>query len=106
MIGRCLAGGAALAGAVLAAGLAWAGQAHLDGFRQECENQNDASLPCECFVDAAATYLNDIQQASLYAQAIADEAEIRRLADAMTADEIAGVEDFMRGIAAICPPRS
>lgn len=103
MAGRFLAAGSALAGAVLVASIALAGPEHVDAFRAECEAQNDPSLPCDCFADEAAARLNDNQQAYLYAQSIADQTEIKRLEDAMTPEEIAGTEDFMRGIMNYCP---
>jgi hypothetical protein len=98
-----LAGGLALVAVAFSANLALAAQEHLDAFRKECEAQNDPSLPCECFVDEAAARLNDNQQAYLYAQSIADQAEIDRLEDVMTEDEVAGTEEYMSTIMHYCP---
>lgn len=88
---------------MLAAALALAGQEHIDAFRAECEAQSDPSLPCECFASEAAARLNDNQQAYLYAKSISNQAEIDRLEDMMTADEIAGTENFESGIMNFCP---
>lgn len=101
MVGKLLAGASTMACALVASGFAWAAQEHIDGFRAECEKQ-DPPLPCECIVGEAAGRLNDNQQAYLYALGMEDEAEIDRLASVMTADEIAGFEEFMGGIAAVC----
>lgn len=104
MIGRILAVGWALAGVMLATDPARAAQEHVDAFRAECEAQDDPSLPCECFAEQAAARLNDNQQAYLYAQSVADQAEIDRLEDLMASEEVTGTEAFMMGIGQFCQP--
>ncbi|MDZ4737903.1 MAG: hypothetical protein SGJ07_16295 [Rhodospirillaceae bacterium] len=93
---------AALPLALVASG-ALAEPEHIAGLWQECQTQLGYSAErCTCLADRLAYQFDDDQEAFMYAHAIENELEIRRLQSILSIGEMQATGNFMSGIDDIC----